>query len=515
MYLITAQVNSIMAQMNPITAHLVDNMIAIYFFYGLAFYTLGLALWLASRRASEFRFVAAIRPLALFGLIHGAHEWYEMFQKIAETVGDHTPGPLEESIRLVTLIVSFMMLALFAVWLLVPKDKSQRYGIYVVTGLTGLWLLATLTTYLVLRPPDLALFGLADVLGRYLLGIPGAVLATWALMTQQRTFREHQMPQFGRDLVWCAAALILYGAVGQLFVRQTLLFPSTIINSALFLDWVGIPIQLFRAFMATTLAFFMMRALNAFELESRRRLEAATESQLAAQSAIMKAERETSREILHQVVQAQEAERQRIARELHDATGQSLTAISLGLRGVNTLVGADAPQVGRQLQELELYGTNALKELRKIIADLRPSQLDDLGLVPALEWYSQDFKRHYGIAVAFEVLGEPVRLPADYETALFRIAQEALTNVAKHARTTQAEVLLRFLTQRVCLRVTDEGIGFDPAPLAEGSSLGGWGLRGIQERATLLGGTSRITSAPGQGTAVQVCIPRTNGNGHV
>ncbi len=499
--------------MNPITAYLVENMIAIYFFYGLAFYTLGLALWLASRRASEFRFVRAIRPLALFGLIHGGHEWFEMFQQIATTLGGHTPGVWEETVRLGTLLVSFVMLTLFAMLLLAPENKTKRYALIGSGTLVAVWLLSLLLVVVNQQPTLLGIFSLADVLGRYLLGIPGALLATIALMNQQRTFREHQMPQFGRDLVWCASALLLYGVVGQLFVRQTAIFPSTIINSTLFLTWVGVPVQLFRAAMATTLAFFMMRALNAFELESLQRLEAANEAQLAAQAAMMRSEREASRETLHQVVQAQEAERQRIARELHDATGQSLTAIALGLHGVNTAMKTADPRLRDQIQQLEDYGTSALKELRKIIADLRPSQLDDLGLVPALEWYAKDFERHYDIAVQFEVSGKQERLPDDYETALFRVAQEALTNVAKHAGVSEASLRLRFLTRRVCLRVIDQGRGFDPAPLAEGSGLSGWGLRGIQERATLLGGSSQITSAPGEGTTVQVCIPRTHGNG--
>jgi signal transduction histidine kinase len=500
--------------MNPITAYLVDNMIAIYFFYGLSFYTLGLALWLASRRASEFRFVRAIPPFALFGLIHGGHEWFEMFQKIAETLGNHTPGPFEEFIRLGTLIVSFVMLTLFAIFLLIPADRSRRYAALGASGLLGLWLASLLLVYFSQRPTFLELFGLADVLGRYLLGIPGALLAAGALMAQQRTFREHQMPQFGRDLVWCATALLLYGAIGQLFVRETVIFPSTIVNTDLFLAWFGIPVQLFRAIMATVLAFFMLRALNAFELENLQRLAAANEAQLAAQAAVMRSEREASREILNRVVLAQEAERQRIARELHDATGQSLTAMALGLHGINKVLADRAPEFGEQIQQLEDYGTDALKELRKIIADLRPSQLDDLGLVPALEWYIQNFERHYGLAVNFEVQGQAGRLPADYETALFRIAQEALTNVAKHARTPQARIRLRFLQEWVCLIVSDKGCGFDPAPLEEGSSVGGgWGLRGIQERATLLGGSSRIISRPGKGTRVQVCTPRTNGNG--
>src|SRR5690606_10985439 len=126
-------------------------------------------------------------------------------------------------------------------------------------------------------------------------------------------------------------------------------------------------------------------------------------------------------------------ERQRIARELHDATGQSLTAISLGLRGVGKLVEIQAPLVAPQLREIEGYSTGALAELRRIIADLRPPQLDDLGLVAALRWYTQAFAQRRSIATEFILLGEPVRLPAEVETVLFRITQEALTNVAKHA----------------------------------------------------------------------------------
>jgi signal transduction histidine kinase len=213
-------------------------------------------------------------------------------------------------------------------------------------------------------------------------------------------------------------------------------------------------------------------------------------------------------ELLHQVVGAQEAERKRIARELHDATGQSLTAITLGLRGIGNMLAKKSPAVAKQIEELRSYGTNALSELRHIIADLRPSQLDDLGLVAALQWYVQEFEDRYPISVEFMTEGEPVRLLSEYETVLFRITQEALTNIAKHANATEAVIRLKTSPNRVDVSIQDDGRGFDPKQvLQDGTEQTGWGLVGIVERTLLLGGDYQIDSAPGQGSQIRVSIP--------
>jgi signal transduction histidine kinase len=508
--------------MNPISAYLVENMIAIFFFYGLAFFTLGLALWLASQRESDFKFVRAIRPLALFGLIHGVHEWYEMFQKIAKLDPAYTLGFLEESIRLGTLAVSFYLLGLFGVLLLAPEEKARRWVSFGSIGYLGLWMAAIGLSHAIFRPGFPDGFQLADVVTRYTMGIPAALLAAWALMVQQRTFRLHRLDQFGRDLVWCASAIVLYGAIGQLFVQETVLFPSNYVNSQLFLDWFGIPVQLFRGTMATLLAVFMMRALRAFEIEGQRRLQAANEARLAAQESALAVERrvglelellneklrqreQTLAELLRQVVNAQETERRRIARELHDATGQSLTAVALGLRGVGQVITQNGEVAQRHLRELERYATNALEELRQIIADLRPSQLDDLGLAAALQWYMREFEAHYAVQTGFVVKGEPRRLPPEYETVLFRIAQEGLNNIAKHAQASRADLRLRYWPQQICLVLDDNGRGFSDDQLQDARA--GWGLRGIQERAALLGGRCDIRSAPDHGTRLRVWVP--------
>jgi signal transduction histidine kinase len=212
-------------------------------------------------------------------------------------------------------------------------------------------------------------------------------------------------------------------------------------------------------------------------------------------------------ELLHQVVGAQEAERQRIARELHDATGQSLTAIALGLRGVESILKDGSSLAVRQIRELKSFSTNALGELRQIIADLRPSQLDDLGLAAALQWYAQEFEKRHAIDTHFVAPGGRSRLPPEYETVLFRITQETLNNVAKHAGASQVTITLDVSPAQACLDIEDNGRGFDVEQTLRTRRRAGWGLLGIQERVLLLGGRYEIDSKPGQGTHMRVTVP--------
>lgn len=689
--------------MNPVAQYWVDNLHNVYFLYGLTFFSLGVALALASRQVSGFRFVQAIRPMSAFGLLHAAHEWIEMFQQIRLRTGGGLPPAAEEWVRLAVLAASFAMLLHFAMLLLVQSKLRRWLILTVVAGglLAWIGLCAAVGMRYGFAAPDA--IASADVLARYVLGIPAAILGCWALMVQQRTFRQVDMPQFGRDLVWSATALFFYGAVGQAFVQPSPIPPSGMINSELFLAWFGIPVQLFRGTMAAVLAFFMVRALQAFGVENQRRLDEAVQTQLAAQERALAVERrslqETERlnqelhararelallldlsnllaapvelssrldqalrqvvqnlafadaglvllgtamdstpmvgaatgfplqgaalpgerygpnwelglgalrkgralcrhadgavlefeldavlvgrecwqhasptvaialpliarqdlvgvvvlarvegetqplsladlrllagiaqqmglsienarlyreaqtrermlaELLYQVVDAQESERQRIARDLHDATGQSLSAIGLGLRGLENALAEQGLPHSVQLDAIQTFANDAMMELRRIIEDLRPPQLDELGLVPALRWYIRAFQdRHPEIAVRFEVQGEMSRLLPEYETLLFRIVQEALTNIAKHADARNVEIGLDIAPEELVIYISDDGVGFDAGAVMDGRG-GGWGLLGIRERTQLLGGESQIRSEPGRGTHVTVRMP--------
>ncbi|MDQ1301122.1 MAG: hypothetical protein QG637_1043 [Chloroflexota bacterium] len=694
--------------MDVVSAFLTRNIVYVYFFYGLAFFSLGLVVLLESGRASEFRFARALLPLALFGFAHGAHEWFEMFQIFAAHATGHTAGLAEEVFRVVSLTVSFCFLLAFGARLLPDAEARPRASYGQVAAMIGVWLAATLFVYLRQRPTpdDLALA--ADVLSRYILGITGALLASWALLRERRDFHQRGMSHYGQALLWAALAFFVYGVIGQLFVRPSIVAPSQIVNTALFVRLFGFPVQLLRGAAAAAIAITLGSALRAFEAEGRLRLARANKARLEAQAAALEAQaqrtqevealnvqlRGTTRElsalvemsrtlsstieldrVLHyalyqiansfeavgcaaiflkqsgmaepiqtyyhppaagldqppaapllsavasrttdsgqaagvdpageivivedldadgnlaarepsgpyrtlgapliargepvgslvmasaqvgkpftgqdlnllaafarqittsienarlyqvlqerearlaelfrQLVNAQEGERQRIARELHDETGQKLTALAMGLAaveasGLNRMTN-DAGAEGRSLiHNLRGVTDQAITELRHIMSDLRPALLDDLGLAPALRSYVQQYAlRHPEISVTLSADRPARRLPSQYETTLFRVAQEALTNIARHAQATHATVIFEQRPDGVRLEINDDGVGFSPdaervGPHAPGSGLG---LVGMRERVTLVGGRWSVQSAPGQGTRVVVELP--------
>lgn len=212
-------------------------------------------------------------------------------------------------------------------------------------------------------------------------------------------------------------------------------------------------------------------------------------------------------ELLQHTTAAQEAERTRIARELHDETGQALTALALGLKGTQKLLATSPDRATAQIADLQEIATNSLEELRHLISDLRPSHLDDLGLVAALRWYVERLCQRCDTQLKFVVAGHVCRLPPETETTLFRIVQEALNNVVKHARAATALVRLAFKPEEVELCIRDDGTGFVPDEVFKPGAGRAWGLIGIQERVTLAQGKFTVESAPGEGTAITVCIP--------
>lgn len=683
-----------------------QSLITIYFFYGLAFFAMGLALFVESGRSSEFPFAEAMAPLAAFGIIHGFHEWLEMFQLLNMSGVTAVPDwLLSDLLRLFLLVVSFALLVVFGVRLIYanhnPGSDGRLQATAAALALILVWALSVLTARQIYSLSGSDLAAAADVLGRYILAIPGALLAAWAILLEQRTFSARGMPGFGRALLGAAIALIIYGTIGQLFARTSPIFPSNIINGQLFISVTGVPVQLLRTLCAITMTLFIIRALRFFDIETQQQLSEAREDRKAAQQAMLDEqqnieqlnrelreavgnlsslfgfsqslaktldsremledalmrfvdsephidasivflrdrphespyiavmtqcpadkdiydmmfehalligdsvttseqpaiwtgtevqnvtdayefemveqddplalstggrtlgvplnirgqlsgslvictlpskppfsarefslistaseqlsialqnaalyqelqERDKLRgELLHQVVSAQETERQRIARELHDGTGQTLTALGLGLAAVSGRMSAVDGKTSDQLNELKDLSTSAMIELRDVISDLRPSLLDDLGLVPALRGQVQAFTERSGIHANLAISGPIRRLSPDLETILYRIVQEALTNVNKHASATTARVHLAFEEESLQLTIIDDGRGFDIDNILRSTpgELKAWGLLGMQERVALAGGTFDISSTPGEGTTIEISIP--------
>jgi signal transduction histidine kinase len=219
---------------------------------------------------------------------------------------------------------------------------------------------------------------------------------------------------------------------------------------------------------------------------------------LAARAAVaVDLSERVSRDSVRRVVEAQELERARLARELHDETGQALTSILLGLKPLEQSAEAEAVGAVRELV------VSTLQNVRRLAVELRPSALDDFGLVPAVERLSETFREQSGLEVDLAAhLGEERLLP-EAETTLYRVIQEALTNVVKHAGASRVSILLQRKQGAVVAVVEDDGSGFDPDATREDAL----GLAGMRERLALVGGKLQVESSPGRGTTIAAEVP--------
>jgi len=222
----------------------------------------------------------------------------------------------------------------------------------------------------------------------------------------------------------------------------------------------------------------------------------------------LRASSEQLRNLAARLLSVRELERTRIAREVHDELGQSLTAVKLDLSWLaGRLSPGNGPLLGRIRSTLQL-ADSTIQSVRRISTELRPGVLD-LGLAAALDWQAREFQARTGIRCRLRLRDQEV-VPPDVSTVLFRIFQEALTNIARHAGATRAEVVLKKQPDGLVLLIRDNGRGFDPANSSSSKSLG---LLGMRERAAILGGRVDISSAPGKGTRVTAWIPLRSSEG--
>ena len=479
----------------------VPYIVPVYFIYGLAFFSMGLLVAVEGGRASDVRLRRALPPLAGFGVVHAAHEWMEMYVLMG-----HPATPLEVSImwgvQLATLAFSFISLAAFGSFLLAETEVTRRLILLIPIGLQAVWVFGLY--HFRGEYTGQTLWDVADTWTRYTLAIPASLLTAIGLIVQQRAFRRSGLIRFGQDALWAAITFGWYGLLGQFFSKATPIFPSNVVNQQTFFNLFGFPIQMFRAITAVAAALFVIRFLRAFQVETERKIAELQTAQLEESQ-----QREILRgELFRRVVAAQEAERQRIARDLHDETGQSLTAIGMGLRGLSGKLSSRNKEAFGTLHKLESLTADSLQELERLISDLRPSHLDDLGLSAALRWYAGKIQEHSTISVRVDIVGEEHDLDDAMKITIFRIIQESLNNIIKHAQASHVNIYLRFEEKNVRINVRDNGIGFDLDQVKQKrTSRASLGLAGMEERAALLGGTVIVQSRPGYGTEVEALIP--------
>lgn len=492
--------------MNAMSGQPFDQILFVVFFvYGLAFFGMGLTLALEAGRAPGLAESRILRPLAFFGFIHGIHEWLESYLLQAEIAGTQLAGWLPW-VEIILLTASY--LALFLYGIRTFRAPSYKPWIGMVTGVSilGAYVLAiSISAFITYRTVPISLYDFLDGMSRYLLAVPSAFLAVLALRFQSLQASRRSQKLLSRYLVWAAVGFGIYGLT-HLVVHPLAMFPAIYLNTETFRQVTGFPIQIVRTLAAILITLSLLWATQETGKERQQQLVAAQQERLEALEQIraeLAKREEMRRELLRHTVQAQEEERARIARELHDETSQVLTAYSLNLAALRKTVETN-PESKEMIDRLQGLCRQMSQGLYRLVHDLRPAQLDDLGLIPALE-YLQESHRSAELGIEMSVKGKHRRIDPVVETVLFRVAQEALNNVVRHARAKSARMILEYKNQEISLEISDTGAGFNvDHPFAPPR---GWGLAGMRERVEAVGGLLQIDSVPGKGTKVEVVIP--------
>jgi signal transduction histidine kinase len=231
--------------------------------------------------------------------------------------------------------------------------------------------------------------------------------------------------------------------------------------------------------------------------------------QLLEQSAAMQ---EQLRLLSRQLLLAQEEERKKISRELHDVIAQTLTGINIRLSALKKEAALNTKGLHRSITRTQKLVEHSVSVVHRFARELRPAVLDDLGLIPALHSFMKSFHQQTGIRVSLSAFAEIEKLHGDKRTALYRVAQEALTNIARHARASEALVKISKLDGAVCMKVKDNGRGFQQHRILRGKRSERLGLLGMRERLQMVGGNFSVSSAPGKGTTIVGRIPLSDGH---
>ncbi len=471
-----------------------------FFIYGLAFFCMGLAMYTESGRSPILVDRRILVPLFIFGFVHGMHEWMEMFLEKSGWISMQSPifwGWL----RVGVLIFSFICLLIFGLQALFPhrafRGKARIKWFFGIVA----YVLSVVMFGLIIWGSHHDQIAHVDIAVRYFIAVPGALLAGIALLRDANRAPGENLVQLQNPLRIAAWSFFIYGLT-QIVVNSADVFPASVLNTLSFENYFGFPIQVIRAAMAVVITIALIRATRLAEEERQKRYASAQQARI---DALEKLEQETSKreamrkEMLRHIVLAQEEERARIARELHDDTSQTLTAFTFHLAALQNNMKGDREAI-LQLNNLQGLSRKMSSEIYRLVHDLRPAQLDDLGLVPALRSLCDESERQMGLKVGLKILGNQRRLNPLVETALYRIAQESLTNTARHSGVKQADIQFIFQDDGVLMSVSDQGIGFNPDQFINGR----WGLAGMRERAEASGGNLQIRSEIGKGTEITI-----------
>lgn len=454
------------------------NQVILYSTYGQVFFIMGLAIALQSRKHSRLALAGSLWNLSAFGFAHSFHEWGYVFIPIQ---AEYVPIEIIEFLQwmqLFLLAFSFFFLLNFGLDLVMSAPEQQRPRWLIAAALSTAWLAVLLWLILFSNYSQDKIIVSGNVAARYILGIPGALLAAASLRKQAELVAKQGLSRIARFFRYAAWPLLVYAIFGGLIGPQSPLLLSRWLNESLLIQTIGIPAPIFRSLTGMALAYFIIRALEVFDLETEQLIDEIQRARLLAD------------------------DRERIGRELHDGTIQSIYAAGLMLEDANLTITEDPQKAQEKINYVMNNLNEAIQDIRRYIFDLR-DQLSDKPLTEQLEELVQSYHMAAPFDIALTVQGHPPNpLSPLFIQHTLRIVGEALRNVHKHAQATKATVALTYNKNDVTLLIGDNGVGFDERPAHIGQ-----GLLNMQKRVQLLGGHMLIDGRVNEGVHLELTVP--------
>ena len=456
------------------------NRSTIYFVYGLVFFLLGFAIILQTRQSSRLDFARSLRWLAAFGIAHGFHEWGDLFIPIqAEYLSPETIRILY-ILHLILLALSYIFLFEFG-FALLYTGKRGRWFHWLTPLLFIGWFIVLISILTPVNTDERLWRYPANALARYFIGFPGGLLAAFALRrhTLQR-IKPLNVPQIVLTLQVAGIALGIYALLGGLIPPPVGFFPGNVINRETFTNVVGIPPLVFRSLVGLVIAVALIRALEIFDVETERRIEALEQRQIVT------------------------AERERLARELHDGAIQKVYTAGLLVEATSMLADPQS-EIGSGLEKAIMVLNDAIADLRQNLTRLHAgSNTPTESLSTLFQQIAENpqYTSLVNIALDLDILNHR-QLSAIRSSHVFAIVNEALANIVRHAQAKNVEIRACDLGAHLQLEIQDDGVGIPSEPNE------GYGLRNMRDRARLVDGNLTFTN--NKGTIVTLTIPWEDG----
>ncbi|MGD2205405.1 MAG: sensor histidine kinase [Anaerolineae bacterium] len=468
-----------------VTQVLEVNWVILYFIYGQVFFITGLVTGLQWRRQSELELASSLPWLTAFGLAHGLNEWGYIFIPLQALYLSDSVVRLMVIAHLLLLAVSFFFLLQFGVELILPPSTRLQWLRAAPGMVLVLWAIAVFLRGSLAHDSLNVLVAIGDGWSRYFLSLPGSILACLGLLRQARQVRAMDLPRIANYLMGAAMAFSVYGLVGGLIVPAAPIAPASWLNYALLNQTIHIPAPVFRSICGLAMAFFVVRSLEVFQVETDRRITEMEQAQVLA------------------------ADRERIGRELHDGIIQNIYAVGLSLEDTQHLIFEEPNQARKQIGSVMADLNQAIKDIRRYIFDLRTAE-QNRELETMLEGLIRDLRLDTFLELDLELVGQRCCwLSGETVAHVTQIVREALSNVVQHAEATHVTVNLCYQGECTRLTVTDDGKGVDLDSL-DHSDRQGQGIANMQARARMMGADLALESELGQGFTVRLKIPCDN-----